>query len=276
MNITRRALARTAVAAAVASAVPFAFAAQKTLSADLVVVGAGSAGLTAAVQAAEKGAKVILLEKNPFIGGNSQHAEGVFGVESEYNRLRSDTLTREEAWKGLMERHQYMIDANLTRDYVYGSGENAEWLGAHGVKIEVVRMTPWEEATWHVFADYKGIVHGAALIQCFKDHADKLGVQTMTSTPATDLIVKDGAVAGVKAKDEDGNELVINAKAVILASGSFGDDPKLVAEWAHKDPEGWKSCVPINKTGDGILMAMRAGAARGPVGFVGHTGSHQI
>ena len=73
-----------------------AFAANQNLSTDVLVVGAGSAGLTAAVQAAEKGKKVILLEKNLGVGGSSQFAEGLFAVGSEWNRLRSDPLTKEE------------------------------------------------------------------------------------------------------------------------------------------------------------------------------------
>lgn len=62
-----------------------AFAANQNLSTDVLVVGAGSAGLTAAVQAAEKGKKVILLEKNLGVGGSSQFAEGLFAVGSEWN-----------------------------------------------------------------------------------------------------------------------------------------------------------------------------------------------
>lgn len=275
--ISRRTLAKSALAGAVWLGMGVVHAADaaadESLSADIVVVGAGSAGLTAAVQAAEKGAKVILLEKNSFIGGNSQHAEGIFAVESELNRLRSDTLTREEAFRGLMERHMYEISAPLTRDYVWRSGENVDWLRSHGAGMEVVRMTPWEEATWHVFTDYKGVNHGAALVKCMQDNAERLGVKLMTSTPATDLIIgKSGEIAGVRASSK-GKTLAISAKAVILASGSFGDSKELVQKWADRDPEGWKSSVPINKTGDGILMAMRAGAARGRVGFIGHLGA---
>ena len=277
MLISRRNLARTAVAGAVLMSLGMgANAAQKTLTADIVVVGAGSAGLTAAVQAAEKGAKVVLLEKNPFVGGATNFAEGLFGVESEWQRLRSDTLTREEAFKGLMERHLYEINGPITRDYIYGSAENLDWLSKHDIKFEVVRMTPWEEATWHVIGDYKGKNHGAALINALKDHADKLGVNTLTSTPATGLIAnKKGEITGITAKSDD-DTYTITTKAVILASGSFGDSPEKVAKWAHRDPEGWKPSCPINKTGDGIQMALDKGAALGQVGFVGHLGAEGV
>lgn len=273
--ITRRHLVRSAVAGAVLSTFAFstAFAADKTLNADIVVVGAGSAGLSAAVQAAEKGAKVVLLEKNFFIGGNSQHAEGLFAIESEYQRLRSDPMTRAEAFHQVRERHQYALDPIKARDFIYGSGENIDWLAKHDIKFRVVRMTPWEEATWHEIREYKGAIHGAALVKALKDHADKLGVTTMIETPAKELITNaKGEVVGVKAQSEDDN-YTIKAKAVILASGSFGDNKQLVKEWAGRDPEKWKSSVPINKTGDGITMAVKAGAERGPVTFIGHLGT---
>lgn len=183
-----------------------ALAADHNLSADILVVGAGSAGLTAAVQAAEKGKKVILLEKNLGVGGSSQFAEGLFAVGSEWNRLRSDPLTKEEAFKTLMEKHGYVIDAAKTKDYVEGSAENISWLAGHGIKFEVVRMTPWEAATWHVISDYKGTNHGAGLIKGLKDAADKAGVETKLGTPATELILnKEGTVVGAKAADKKGN-----------------------------------------------------------------------
>ena len=274
--ITRRSLIRTMAAGATLAVIGInpSMAAQKTMTTDIVVVGAGSSGLSAAVQAAEKGAKVVLLEKNPFVGGNSQHAEGLFAVESEYQRLRSDPQTREDAFRGYLERHQYEVDPMLVRDFIYGSAENIEWLKKHDIRFQVVRMTPWEEATWHEILEYKGTKHGAALVKALKDHADKLGVTTLVSTPAKALIAdKKGAIVGVTATNEDGDELVINAKAVILSSGSFGENKKLVTEWAGREPADWKASLPINKTGDGILMALDKGAQRGPVSFIGHLGT---
>ena len=249
------------------------FAANQTINTDLVVVGAGSAGLSAAVQGAELGKKVVLLEKNPYVGGNSQHAEGLFAVDSEWNRLRSDPLTRQQAYEAFIKKQNHLVDPYKNKDFVEGSGENISWLASHGIEFEVRRETPDKDNTWHIIKNYKGTNHGAGLIKGMKDAADKLGVTTMVSTPATDLIIKDGKVVGVVAKDAKGNTYTINSKAVILASGSFGDDPQKVKEWGHRDPEGWKSSVPINKTGDGIVMATKIGAERGPVSFIGHLGT---
>lgn len=251
----------------------FSYAADQNLSADLVVVGAGSAGLSAAVQGAELGKKVILLEKNPYVGGNSQHAEGLFAVDSEWNRLRADPLTRQEAYKAFIEKQNHLVDPYKNKDFVEGSAENINWLASHGIEFEVIRETPLKDNTWHIIKNFKGTNHGAGLVKGMKEAADKLGVKTMLSTPAVDLIKEGDKVVGVVAKDAKGNSYKISSKAVILASGSFGDDPKKVKEWGHRDPDNWKSSVPVNKTGDGIVMAMKAGAERGPVSFIGHLGT---
>lgn len=266
--------------AVLAVAAGSAFAANQVLTTDIVVIGTGSAGLSATVQAAEAGAKVITLEKNPFIGGGTSFAEGLFGVESEWNRLRSETLTREAAFNGLMERHMHEPNAQLVRDFVWGCAENLDWLSKHNINFEVVRMTPWEEATWHVVGPYtnapgKTTNHGAALVNALKDHADKLGVQTMTNTPAVGLITNDkGEVIGVKAENKRTKDTyTINAKKVIIATGGFADSPEKVKNWSHRDPNNWISCAPIGKTGDGIQMALDKGAAMGQVSYVGTYGT---
>jgi fumarate reductase flavoprotein subunit len=262
----------TALTAAMAMA-GFAGAAQK-LTADIVVVGAGSAGLSAAVQAAEKGKKVVLLEKNPFVGGCSAFAEGLYGVESEWQRLASIPLTRDQEYLDQMHKQFYVVDPFKNRDFIEGSAENLDWLAKHDIKFQLIHESMRKLPTWHVIGEYKGGNHGAALVKALKDHADKLGVDTRLATPATSLIKnKKGEIIGVKAKGRDG-EITITSKAVILASGGFGDDPEKVRDWLHRDPKAIGPSVPIGKTGDGIKMALAAGADMGNVSFIGHTHAH--
>jgi len=95
-------------------------AADRRYTADVVVVGGGSTGLAAAVTAAEGGANVVLLEKNPYLGGASNFAEGLFAVESELQRAKAYGLTKEEAFKHIMEFGHYKTDAPLLRLFVEG------------------------------------------------------------------------------------------------------------------------------------------------------------
>ncbi len=196
----------TALAAALAISLgTISYAADHKVNTDLVVVGAGSAGLSAAVQGAELGKKVVLLEKNPFVGGNSQHAEGLFAVDSEWNRLRGDPLTRQQAYEAFIQKQNHMVDPYKNKDFVEGSAENIEWLASHGIEFEVRRETPLKDNTWHIIKNFKGTDHGAGLIKGLKEAADKLGVDTKLATPAVDLITKDGKVVGVIAKDAKGS-----------------------------------------------------------------------
>ncbi len=267
-----RALAISLPMAVSLCAATFCNAADLTMSADVVVVGAGGAGMAASVRAAELGAKVILLEKNAFIGGGASFAEGLFGIQTKWQREKNYGLSIAHAAEYLQRFDHFMSDAKLRRLYLDQSAATLDWVARHDVKFEAIQVSPSETLTWHVVGKYKGADHGAAYIKALKDHADKLGVKTLTRTPATELIMKNGKVAGVMAKSPEDN-ITIKASQVILATGGFGDNPELVRKLLGYDPARVKSSVPLNKTGDGYLMATAAGADTTKATAVMHHGA---
>jgi fumarate reductase flavoprotein subunit len=95
-------------------------------------------------------------------------------------------------------------------------------------------------------------------------------VDIFTSTPAKQLVMKDGAIASVIAEDSDGNTMHIAAKAVILASGGFGNNPDLVEKysWFKRTAHDMMQAVPTENTGDGLRMALEAGADTESLGAV--------
>lgn len=237
-----------------------ALAAEHALTADVVVVGGGAAGMAASVRAAERGAKVILLEKNQMLGGGASYAEGLFGAATRWQRAKNYGFPTAGAAKYLQRFHHYLADPKLNRTYLEESAASLDWLSQHDIRFEAIQVSPSETLTWHVIGKYKDLNHGAAYIEALKDHADRLGVKTMLATPAKDLIMKDGRVAGVKAADAKGDTYTISTKSVILATGGFGDSPELRAKFLHVNPDNIKPSVPLVKTGDGILMGIKAGA----------------
>ena len=271
MNLRSLAVAAAAVAGVVMS--PCASAVEQALSADVVVVGAGGAGMAASVKAAENGAKVILLEKNPFIGGGAAFAEGLYGIETEWQRDKNYGLSAAESSKFVQRFHHFKANEKLNRIFMDESKDSLTWLSQHDVKFNAIQVSPAETLTWHVIGQYKDKEHGAAYIAALKDHADKLGVKTMLSTPAQSLIMENGRVAGVKAVDEDGNTITIKTTQVILATGGFGDNPKMIHDILGKDPKRVQSSVPLNKTGDGINMGWAAGADKTSITAVLHPGT---
>ena len=271
-KMNRRKLVMATAAVLVAAACGSASAAEHALSADVVVVGAGGSGMAAAVRAAELGAKVVLLEKNGVPGGGAAFAEGLFGVESRWQRAKNYGLSVEESAAFLQRFDHYKSDPKLRRLYLEQSAPTLDWVATHGIKFEAIQVSPSETLTWHVIGKYKDDQHGAAYIHALADSAAKLGVKTYLGTPAKSLIMKDGRVAGVKAASAT-DTYTIKAPNVILATGGFGDNPKLVRSLLGYDPARVKSSVPLNKTGDGYQMAIGAGGAKTAATAVLHPGT---
>ena len=225
------------------------------ITTDVVIIGAGASGMTASVAAAEGGAKVVLLEKMGVVGGTGNFGEGIFAAESHIQRAKNINYTRDEVFKFLMEYTHWRANARLVRAIIDKSPDTIAWMEKQGVEFtEPAANYPGGLMTWHLM---KG--RGKGAIQALYAKAQQLGVKVMLKTPATDLIVKDGAVKGVIAKHADGEAIQIHAKTVIIASGGFINNKEMLAKYTDFGPD----IVPvgsINKTGDGIKMAWAAGA----------------
>ena len=116
--------------------------AQKKISTDIVVVGAGGSGLAAAVEALEGGARVVLLEKAPSLGGNAQFVEGMAAIDNEMARRDNVLFTPDMAYQRIMEYGHWKNNAALVRRFTLESGKDIQWLQQRGTKFERV-ATPF-------------------------------------------------------------------------------------------------------------------------------------
>lgn len=234
------------------------YAAEKDITTDVVVVGQGAAGTAAAFAAAEQGAKVIGLEKKGMVGGTGNFSEGIFAVGSKMQRDYYIPLTKDEAFKKIMNYGHWRSNARLVRAFVDKSADTVEWMQKHGVKFQKLTTNyPGGLYTWHI---YQG--RGAGWINALqKKGKDEYGMQVLLNTPAEKLIFgKDGKVAGVVAKDKDGNTLNIHAKAVIIATGGFADNPEMMKKYTRfPNTDG---IAQTGKNGVGIQMAWSAGGGK--------------
>ena len=244
------------------------------MSTDVVVVGAGAAGLCAAVTAADAGAKVVVLEKMPFAGGSSNFAEGLFGAETNEQRLKAIRLSKEEAFKKAMEFNHWRANAALVRQTIDKSAETLEWLKTMGLEFDPVNISPTEAPSWHLVKDWGGAHHGAALIAALSAKAKELGITILFETPGKELIIDNGHVTGVKATSAQKGEINIHAKAVVLATGGFPNSKEMITRLTRFNADKVFPTVPINKTGDGIKMALAAGAEGEGWGLMLHPGTH--
>jgi fumarate reductase flavoprotein subunit len=204
----------------------------KTFDTDVVVMAAGPSGLCAAVQAAEDGAKVMVFEKTNIAGGAANMGMGPLAIGTKYQKNQMEEISVEKAFTMFMEYTHYMADANMVRKYFGMSGETIEWLEEHGVHFaRAARYFPKSEATWHIVANDDGSVgRGCAgnIGRHLVEYCKELNIPIHFETPITDILMEGGKVCGVMAKDKSGEDIKVTAKAVIVATGGGGDDPKFI------------------------------------------------
>ena len=108
----------------------------KTYDAQVCVIAGGPAGLSAAVSAAEKGMKVVLLEKAAAVGGAANMGMGPLGIGTKYQKAQMVDITVEKAFNMFMEYTHYQVDARLVKRYFSQSASTIEWLESMGVEFE--------------------------------------------------------------------------------------------------------------------------------------------
>lgn len=236
---------------------------------QIVVVAAGPSGLSAAVQAAEDGAEVIVLEKAAAVGGAANMGMGPLGIGTKYQKQNMIDISVEKAFNMFMEYTHYNVDARLVKRYFEQSAETIEWLEDMGVEFEgAFRYFPKSEATWHIVKTDTGIGPRAAsfMNKALYARAQELGVKVLLETPAKKIIMEDGKVAGVLATDKDGNEVEIACKAAIICTGGAGCNKEFILEeTGYKHGEDMFNFAIPGIMGDGLKMAWEAGADKLPV-----------
>ncbi len=232
---------------------------QKDLDVDVVVVGAGGAGMSAAIEVAEAGDSVVVVEKMPLVGGNTNLATGgINAAETKYQEQAGIEDSKETFYQDTMEGGHNKNDPELLHTLVDNAPDAVEWLNEMGANL--TRVTLSGGATnprIHTPAD--GSPVGPVIVKVLSNKLEKLGVDILLNTKATKLIEKDGTVTGIVAEDENQNEFNINAKAVILATGGFGANSKMVEKY-RPDLKGFSTTNHKGATGDGIIMAKEVGA----------------
>lgn len=198
---------------------------------ELAVISAGPVGLAAAIAAAEQGVKVCVFEKAATVGGTANMGMGPFGVESNLQKRSFIGLTKEEAFRRFMDYEHWTVDANLVHNYIWKSGDTINWLEDMGVKFAAAaKYFPDSEATWHLVQPESGMPgprSAGTMTRIMADRARELGVEFYMETPAVRIRKEDGRITGLVVQ-RGGEELEVEAQAVLVATGGFGDNPEMI------------------------------------------------
>jgi flavocytochrome c len=233
---------------------------QSRTTADVLIVGSGAAGATAAIDAAEAGADVLVLEALPGFGGTAATSGGGIciagsalqqqrGLDDSPDKALEDWLTfggpeADEAWADLYLRAS--------------APELFDWLTSMGMEWTGINQQEGNRAPrWHA---PKGSGHG--LMQVVENHAMKLPIRWEFNTRVVDLVQSGGRVTGVVAEAADGTKTEFSAPAVLLASGGFNNNAEMVRTYAARQARGHKVLLGGGRgaTGDGHAILERLGA----------------
>ena len=229
-------------------------------SADIVVIGGGGAGLTAAIEAADAGAKnIILLEKMMQTGGTTATAQGMIaGYETQVQKAAGDeAISYEAMYDNLMNNALWKLEPELTEITVRNCGKTIDWLmDRANVKFQDEVLVGYGPLKMMHVVDGLGV----SLIEELTRTASEAGVDIRTENKAVELILDDNNnIAGVKV-ETNGQTYTINTKAVVLATGGYSYNPELTA-LLDPEKEGTFGIGHPSNTGDGLIMASNVGAA---------------
>lgn len=255
---------------------------------DVLVVGGGNAGLVAAIEAKNAGAQVLIIEKAPkkARGGNSRFSGGLFRIAAEGNKdylplLEGTTLpkgtidiepySKDDFYNKVIRLSQGRCDQRLTEIFVDRSLETVRWMKEQGLKWDLnpAHMARINDRLFWPAGQTVLVANGAGegLVEMLYGIVENKRIEILYETAARSLVMDaEGKVYGVQAKGSDGF-LQINAKNVILSCGGFQANPAWRRRYLGESWDLVKLRGTRYDTGDGVMMALQAGAQ-----LVGHWG----
>lgn len=218
-----------------------------TVTTDVLVIGGGPSGLSAAIEAKAAGVEnVLLIEKLDILSGNGKFDMNFFDlINSEAMAANDVEVTKEEF---IASKADAVDSEARVQAWADGSWELDEWLRGFGVELNY--NYGGEKGTNHMAEEDE--YAGDHIQMGLEAHAKELGVEIRTGTRAVDLIMEDGAVKGAKVNAHK-LEYDIEADAVIVATGGFSHNPELLAEYAP-GAENIATSNQMGATGDFVTI----------------------
>ena len=263
LRINKRELLAGAGAAAALALMPrISRAASETW--DLIVIGAGSAGLPCAIFAAQQGARVLVVDRAHRLGGTLDRSSGQIAAAG--TRLQAELEiddSPEAHFDDIMRISKGKVDTGLVRLFVNDAARTLDWLGDHGFTpldghpVKSGGHEPYVTRRYQ-WAEQAGVAILKILLPQFMDLARKGSIEFLIRTDAQELIQDDsGAVKGVMVRDATGRKMDLLGRKVALTSGGCAGNPEMFKD-LHGTPLYASLAYPYN-LGAGLEMGVAAG-----------------
>ena len=229
---------------------------------DIVIVGAGGAGMTAAINAKQAGKNVIIVEKGALEGGNTSRATGgMNAAETHYQKEKKIDDTVQQFIDDTMKGGHNKNNPELVKVLAEKSSESIDWLDSIGAKLSDITLgggAKYPRMHRPLDADGKVIPVGSFLVKMLKAKVDELGIPMITNARVNKVLLENGKVAGIEAETKEGT-LTVKAPAVIVCSGGFGSSNDKIKKY-RPDLDGYVSTNAPTIEGDAIDFLGAIGA----------------
>lgn len=225
---------------------------------DVVIIGSGGAGLTAAIQAHELGLKPVILEKMPKIGGNTTRASsGMNAAETNVQLHHHIVDSFGDFYDETLKGGGNLNNQALLKFFTEHSALAIDWLADHGIELDDLTITGGMSVMRTHRPSSMAPIGGFLVTELLKQVA-AAKLPLFTDIKVDQLVQTDGKITGVKATTANG-AVTINASAVLLATGGFGANKALLGKY-RDDLKNYQTTNQPGATGDGILLAEAVGA----------------
>ncbi|QCX33320.1 FAD-dependent oxidoreductase [Caloramator sp. E03] len=227
---------------------------------DVVIVGAGGSGTAAAIAAAERGSKVMIIEKTNVFGGNTRLSSGFFAINSSFQKSEGFNFSVDEAINRLIEFNQYLSNGPLTRAIVEKSADTIEWLQKYGMEFKLQDKTTQfaHENDPYKYKVYHKYVNISAGFKKIYEHLDKMGAILQLNTSLKSILKDEtGNVIGITAIKKDGSIITVKAKSTIICTGGFGANIEKVKKTLNI---AYVNSLGMPNSGEGLSLMEEVGA----------------
>lgn len=225
---------------------------------DVVIVGSGGAGMSAAIEAKDAGLNPVIFEKMPTIGGNTNKASsGMNASETKFQKEQGITDSNDAFYEETLKGGHGTNDKELLRYFVDNSASAIDWLDSLGIRLNNLTITGGM-STKRTHRPEDGSAVGEYLVKGLYENVEKRDIPVFVNADVKSLVEKDGQVTGVKVSVEGQKEISVNGKAVIVATGGFGANQDLITQY-RSDLKGVVTTNQEGSTGDGVKMIEEVG-----------------
>lgn len=226
---------------------------------DIVIVGAGGAGMAAALSAKDAGMNPVILEKMPIAGGNTLKSSGGMNAsETKFQEAQGIEDSNELFFEDTLKGGKGTNDQDLLHYLVDNSASAIDWLDSMGITLDNISYSGGASVK-RIHRPHDGSAVGTYLVDGLLRNIHEQEIPLFVNADVTKINETDGKVTGVNVKI-NGEEKEIAGDAVVVTTGGFGSNKELIEKY-RPDLKGYVSTTSEGSTGDGIKMIEELGGA---------------